>query len=441
MATIADFKKAYAAAAAKGDKQGMANAHAGAEGIRNNSGYSGGADGSQNIKLPSSGSSGNSSSKKTNSSDAYVGAGSYSGLNDFYAANASRINGIANANGVDASTARAMLIANINGNGNYAGGGVADMPALSKSYQAALSADNSATRTASNPYYNEAKELYDDQLAEQQRALQKQIDSTVSGINAQKDTAQKTYEQQMREAYIANEQNKLGMGDYLTANGYTGGMAETTLANINNQYMNNRMDANSELNTALSGYNQLINQAKVSGNSDLVNLANTYTNNLASALEKQQAYDHQSAQDAQSQSNYENEQASKIWAMYVAGEIPLATAQKALTGTVYGSYLPSNEYVAPTVSSTVLPTVSAKAVGTTQSGGGMGKSAITTQNASNKVADAENTILTGANPNINNLLVKSALSQYKSGEISLAQVRKLLNYQGYDTDGKSVYSL
>ncbi len=57
--TIKDYQNAYNEAKKKGDKQGMAAAHAGAESIRADKGYSGGVDGSQyiSIKKPSSGSS------------------------------------------------------------------------------------------------------------------------------------------------------------------------------------------------------------------------------------------------------------------------------------------------------------------------------------------------------------------------------------------------
>lgn len=47
MATISDYQKSYNDAKARGDSKGMADAHAGAEAIRNSQGYSGGADGSQ----------------------------------------------------------------------------------------------------------------------------------------------------------------------------------------------------------------------------------------------------------------------------------------------------------------------------------------------------------------------------------------------------------
>ena len=62
--TIKDYQNAYNEAKKKGDKQGMAAAHAGAESIRADKGYSGGVDGSQyiSIKKPSSG--GSSSSKR-----------------------------------------------------------------------------------------------------------------------------------------------------------------------------------------------------------------------------------------------------------------------------------------------------------------------------------------------------------------------------------------
>ncbi len=76
--TIQDYKNDYAKAQAKGDKAGMQKAHAGAEAIRAQSGYSGGVDGSQHIPLPStsksssnnkssSGNKGSSSSKSTSS--------------------------------------------------------------------------------------------------------------------------------------------------------------------------------------------------------------------------------------------------------------------------------------------------------------------------------------------------------------------------------------
>lgn len=53
--TIEDYKQDYAAAQAAGDRAGMDAAHAGAEAIRAQSGYSGGVDGSQYISLPSGG--------------------------------------------------------------------------------------------------------------------------------------------------------------------------------------------------------------------------------------------------------------------------------------------------------------------------------------------------------------------------------------------------
>lgn len=67
---------AWNAAKAAGDKAGMEKAHADAEAIRANYGYSGGADGSQNIKLPSSSKSGSGNNQYTGigkGSDYYAG--------------------------------------------------------------------------------------------------------------------------------------------------------------------------------------------------------------------------------------------------------------------------------------------------------------------------------------------------------------------------------
>ncbi len=62
--TIKDYQNAYNEAKKKGDKKGMAAAHAGAESIRADKGYSGGVDGSQHISIKKPSSSGSSSSKR-----------------------------------------------------------------------------------------------------------------------------------------------------------------------------------------------------------------------------------------------------------------------------------------------------------------------------------------------------------------------------------------
>lgn len=73
---INQAKKDFADAHARGDKEGMAKAHAAAEAERAKAGYSGGADGSKNIPLNkkasgSTGSSKSSSSSKSSNSSRY----------------------------------------------------------------------------------------------------------------------------------------------------------------------------------------------------------------------------------------------------------------------------------------------------------------------------------------------------------------------------------
>lgn len=73
MATIDDYKSAWDKANAAGDEAGKAAAHAGAEAVRAQQGYSGGADGSQYVPL----SGGNSSSSGASSSGGYTPLGNY----------------------------------------------------------------------------------------------------------------------------------------------------------------------------------------------------------------------------------------------------------------------------------------------------------------------------------------------------------------------------
>ena len=84
--TIEQYQQDWKDANARGDQAGMDAAHAGAEAIRAQQGYSGGADGSQHISLGSTGSSGSTGSTMSGTSSGSPGTGSsrkfYSGQYD-----------------------------------------------------------------------------------------------------------------------------------------------------------------------------------------------------------------------------------------------------------------------------------------------------------------------------------------------------------------------
>ena len=263
-------------------------------------------------------------------------------LDKFYADNAERIAGIANANDVDTGVARAMLLSNIRGDTNYAGGGVADMGQLARDYQAAINADNASS------YASSMSDLARKQYEAQKKTLERQTANTISQINEQRRLAQKAYEQQQRENYIQNELSKNQLNDYLAAMGYSGGMAESTLANLNNQYINNRIGAQDEYNNAMAQLDQLVQQAYLTGDENLANLAANYYNQLMSALGQQQQYDYQRQLQLE---NYAREDAQaleennfKNWQMYLNGQISPDQARSLLAGTRYADLITDIPY-------------------------------------------------------------------------------------------------
>jgi len=229
-------------------------------------------------------------------------------FNDKYA---SSIAGLAKTNGVDLGTAAAYLKSNLAGTTQYKGGGVVDYGAanrdLAADTSARLSAQNGSSYNASQnvaqpSYYDQYQNILDQQLKAQQDAIAKQTQATVDSINAYKPQVEQSYADQQKANYIANAKNQSQMGDYLGAMGYSGGMAESTMANLNNTYQNNRSAADTERNNAMLTLDQQVAQARASGDTSLADAANSYYTNYLGALQNQQQFDYQ--KQLQEQQNY-----------------------------------------------------------------------------------------------------------------------------------------
>lgn len=158
--------------------------------------------------------------------------------------------------------------------------------------------------TYTEDYYGTYRNLLDQQRREQERAIERQTQATVDSINSYRPKVEQSYVDQQRANYIASEKNKSQMGDYLGAMGYSGGMAESTMANLNNTYQNNRASADTEKNNAMAQIDQQVAQARSTGDTSLANAANSYYTNYLSALQNQQQMDYQ--KQLQEQENYAN---------------------------------------------------------------------------------------------------------------------------------------
>ncbi len=147
--------------------------------------------------------------------------------------------------------------------------------------------------------YDNLKEQYENSYANTQQQLQQ----TIASINSNKDTVNSEYEKAQKENYVNKVLQENQMGDYLSAMGYNGGLAESTLQGINNNYATNRQTATSERDSALRQIEQLVAEAQTSGNSDLTNLANEYLSNYTAALQNQAQMNYQISESQRDQAN------------------------------------------------------------------------------------------------------------------------------------------
>lgn len=136
-----------------------------------------------------------------------------------------------------------------------------------------------------NTYYNEQLDLINARDREAQEALRKQTQATIDSINSNIPKINQDYEAQQRANYISNEKAKAGMGDYLAAAGYSGGMAESTALGLQSNYENLRNSTDQEKNNALSELQNMVAQAQATGDTNLANLATQKYQSMLSAMQ------------------------------------------------------------------------------------------------------------------------------------------------------------
>lgn len=152
-------------------------------------------------------------------------------------------------------------------------------------------------------YYQQILDTQDAQYAANQEAAMQRTAQTIASIRANEDNINNDFEKAQKENYINQIIQKNQMNDYMSAMGYTGGMAESTLQGINNNYATNRQNAISERDNALRKIEQLVAEAQASGNSDLADIANNYYNSYVKALQNQAQMKYQISENQRDQAN------------------------------------------------------------------------------------------------------------------------------------------
>ena len=129
-------------------------------------------------------------------------------------------------------------------------------------------------------------------------ALRGNYNDTENYLNGQLSNSQQALEDERRralqEAYISRMMSEKQLRDQLDAYGLTGGASESVLANLRNNYMNNRADVEEKTQTSLkdllqnylgnvSNARQSYNQALMNAEQNRLNARQGYANNLAEA--------------------------------------------------------------------------------------------------------------------------------------------------------------
>lgn len=196
------------------------------------------------------------------------------------------------------------------GGGNGGGGGVGGVPGYESAYDLDALYDllNRQLAEYNNQYdslmanllnaygmNNEALEAYYQQVL---NALGNNYADTEALLNGQLGNSQQALEDDRRralqEAYIARMMQEKQLADQLDAYGLTGGASESVMANLRNNYMNNRANVEEKTQTSLkdllqtylsnlSNARQNYNQSLMNAEQNRLNARQSYANNLAEA--------------------------------------------------------------------------------------------------------------------------------------------------------------
>lgn len=203
------------------------------------------------------------------------------------------------------------------GYGTRGGGGVGGTPAYESAYDldALYALLNAQLAEYDNQYnslmenllsaYNMNNASLDDYYNQVLAALGNNYSDTENYLNGQLGNSQQALEDDRRralqEAYIARMMQEKQLADQLDAYGLSGGASESVMANLRNNYMNNRAGVEERIQTSLrdllqnymgniSNARQSYNQALMNAEQNRLNARQGYANNLAEAQSNAASY-------------------------------------------------------------------------------------------------------------------------------------------------------
>lgn len=189
---------------------------------------------------------------------------------------------------------------------------VARQQAQQNQYQAQINELTSALNEYKN-LYNGQSSSYAQALAEQKAAQEAAVQKAVNTLENQKTDTTNQYSELFRQLYLNKMKNQKNIGQQMAAMGVNGGAAESTLLGMNAQYEDALRQGEQGRLDAIRDLDQAITDARLTGSIEGANAAAStakeQTNNYASVLQglidrydnlnaRQAAYDREDAANA-----------------------------------------------------------------------------------------------------------------------------------------------
>lgn len=199
---------------------------------------------------------------------------------------------------------------------------------------------SSGSRVTSSDYYQKM-------LDEQQAAIQQRIDSAVDQNNAYIPQVNQRSDQSLQNAYILREQNKYNAPQALSALGYNGGAAESSMLGINTGYENTRNEVEENRGQSLDEIYQNEQQIRATGDATKAEAAASYYQNLvaaqAAAEARAQEQANWQAEFEQSEQQYADAAAQQAWQNQYDERVLATKNKSAATAAKTGSSTDTNK--------------------------------------------------------------------------------------------------
>ena len=214
-----------------------------------------------------------------------------------------------------------------------------------------------------NPYasmLSQMQEYLGNQYKNQLKAHNESLDSTIAGLQAQKQNIMKARDEQLRDAYIANQISLSKMPQTQRAIGNTGGLSESSLLASRANYENNRNNIYQNAHNNLNSVDTAVNQARAQGSIGASDIASNYYSNLMNL------YSEIAAQDLAARQAAKQEQDAKdLAAAQLMAQVGDYTGLKNYYGLTDAQVDQLTAATAPTVSSSYRGSVSETGVSDT----------------------------------------------------------------------------